>query len=327
MAVSEISGDWQPELVDLSPVAAAFGFEEGFSRPDWKVIERAIDQTAAPEDLDTAWSDAAIQWLLKLKTDLGGEYRLTCSKEFLLVSTQDFGAASDLLCFAETTLEKIYSALKEAAWQWGHGKHVILLFAEDDDYYQYVSYFYGEGVHPASGGCLIHQDYAHIAMFMGDGRSIRTMLAHELTHNSVVHLQLPLWLNEGLAVLFQRTASEWQAQVLEEDLRERHFAFWNPETIQEFWAGVSFGKPGEPNELSYSLAEILVRLLLQQPEHFGGFVQNARWEDAGQTAALDWVGQDLGILAATFLGEGNWRPSRKAIVACWKAANDQESGQ
>ncbi len=183
-----------------------------------------------------------------------------------------------------------------------------------------VSFFYQDGIHPASGGCLIHRDYVHIAIFFGDGRSIRTMLAHELTHNSVVHLRLPLWLNEGLAVLFQRTASEWHRDILEGDLRDRHLVFWNPDTIQRFWSGVSFGEPGESNELSYSLAEILVKLLLDQQGEFGAFVQQARWDDAGQTAALDCLGADLGLVAGTFLGEGDWRPQRKRMVECWEAA-------
>src|SRR5579862_6395698 len=227
MAVTEIDSDWHPTLLDLSQVEGVFSFEEGFSRPDWNLIRRAIDEVASSGDLDIAWVDAGIQWALRLQRDLGGEYRVRYSKEFILLSAQDLGTANELPRFTESTLAKIYSALKEAAWKSGHGKHVILLFTDDDDYYQYVSFFYGDGIHPASGGCLIHRDYVHIAGFLGDGRYIRTMLAHELSHNSVVHLRLPLWLNEGLAVLFQRTVSEWQRQVLEGDLQERHMAYWN----------------------------------------------------------------------------------------------------
>jgi hypothetical protein len=43
-------------------------------------------------------------------------------------------------------------------------------------------------------------------------------------------------------------------------------------------------------------------------------------EDAGQTAALEILGADLGEIAGTFLGEGNWRPQRKALIACWETA-------
>ena len=320
VVITEIDSDWRPTLLDLSVVEGAFSFEEGFSRPDWNLIRRTIDEAASSDDLATAWADAGIQWVSRLQRDLGGEYRVRCSQEFILLSAQDLGNATELLRFTETTLEKIHSALKGAAWKSGHGKHVILLFTDDDDYYKYVSFFYSAGVHPASGGCLIHRDYVHIAAFLGDGRNVRTMLVHELSHNSVVHLGLPLWLNEGLAVLFQQMASPWQHQVLEGDLQERHMAYWNTLAIQKFWAGVSFGEPGQSNELSYSLAEILVRLLLERPEHFCTFLQQARWEDAGQTAAIECLGLDLGQVAGTFLGEGNWRPYRKSLVDFWEAA-------
>ena len=323
MAITEIGHDWRPTLLDLGQFEATFSFEEGFSRPNWSLIRKAIGNAATSEDLDTAWIEAVIQWVLRLQHDLGGEYRVRCFNEFILLSAQALGDASQLLRFAQETLERIHSALKEAAWNWEHGKHVILLFTEDDDYFQYVSFFYQDGIHPASGACLIHQEYVHIAAFLGDGSQIRTMLAHELAHNSVVHLGLPLWLNEGLAVLFQRTASDWQGQVLEGDLLDRHRAYWKTDTIQKFWVGVSFGEPGEPNELSYGLAEILVRLLLERQEQFRAFLQQAKWEDAGQTAALDCFGQDLGQIAGTFLGEGNWRPYRKSMVECWEAAKKQ----
>jgi hypothetical protein len=35
---------------------------------------------------------------------------------------------------------------------------------------------------------------------------------------------------------------------------------------------------------------------------------------------LDCFGVSLGDTVATFLGEGNWRPVRKAIVERWEAA-------
>ena len=153
-----------------------------------------------------------------------------------------------------------------------------------------------------------------------DERSIRRVLVHELVHNSVVHLRLPLWLNEGLAVVLDRAAAVWRQTILDHDLRDRHLAYWNAENIQKFWSGVSFGDPGDSNELSYSLAEIVVNLLVGQSKEFGAFLKQAHWDDAGQTAALDVLGADLGQTAGTFLGDGNWRPNRKAMVACWNAA-------
>jgi hypothetical protein len=106
------------------------------------------------------------------------------------------------------------------------------------------------------------------------------------------------------------------------ELAERHFAFWNEENFQPFWAGTSFFQPGDPNQLSYSLDEVCVKLLSEKGDatSFGAFLEAARSDDAGQTAALDVLGVDLGEIAGTFLGEGNWRPRRRAMIACWESA-------
>jgi hypothetical protein len=100
----------------------------------------------------------------------------------------DADLSGELLDFAERTLDQIRAGLKDAAWNSGHGKHVILLFLEEDDYYQYVSYFHRDGTHPTSGGCLIYKGYVHIAAPY-EPFGLRQMLAHELSHNCVVHLK------------------------------------------------------------------------------------------------------------------------------------------
>ena len=315
---------WHPTLIDLAQVEGAFAFREGYSRPDWQIIGEAIKQTVAPDKVSEGWTEAAIQWARQVGADSGEGYHTRLSSEFILLSALEPAAAAQLLAFAEGALDKIYGLLQNAAWRSGCGKHVIFLFAEEDDYYQYVSDFYSDGVHPTSGGCLLHRGYVHIAMPYLGGRNVRRVLAHELMHNCVVHLPLPHWLNEGLAMIFDRTVAQGRQPILDRELRDRHLAFWNSESIQEFWAGVSFGEPGDANELSYSLAEIIVNLLLSQSRNFGEFVKHADWHDAGQTAALEVLNNDLGETAGTFLGEGNWRPRREALVECWEAAKIKE---
>lgn len=318
-APAEPDTEWLPELIDLSQVDGAFSFEEGYSRPDWKVIAEAIQQQAiGPGELEVAWNEAARQWVMQLQSDLGGDYRVEDSPRFILLTTLDAKMAGEILNFAENTWNQICDRLKDAAWNSGHGKHVILLFQEEDDYYQYVSYFHRDGTHPTSGGCLIHKDYVHIAAPY-EPFGLRQILAHELTHNCVVHLRLPLWLNEGLAMLFQGTVAMTSRPLVDFELKERHLAFWNPENIQEFWSGISFHRPGDSNELSYNLAEIVLNLLLEKEGDWGTFLKEAQWGDAGQTAAMDYLGTDLGEVMATFLGEGDWRPRRKAMVTLWEA--------
>jgi hypothetical protein len=72
--------------------------------------------------------------------------------------------------------------------------------------------------------------------------------------------------------------------------------------------------PGEESDLSYSLAPILVTLLLEKDGDFIAFIRNADWRDAGQEAALTILERDLGEVAGEFLGSGNWRPQPKAIA-------------
>lgn len=151
-------------LIDLSQLSGAFHFEEGFSRPDWRVIHQAVqERVTGAVELDAAWSEVAWQWIQQLRSDLGGDYQVKKSRRFILLSALGEEAAAKVLAFAERTMEQIRERLGDAAWHTGHGPHVIVLFAEEDDYYQYVSWYHQEGTHPMSGGCLLCDGYVHIA--------------------------------------------------------------------------------------------------------------------------------------------------------------------
>src|SRR5215831_8544774 len=152
------------ELIDLSRFPDAFSYEAGFSRPNWPVIRRLLQEQVSADQLRSAWVEVGTQWMGRLVQNLGAGYRLDTSDEFLMVSALKPQTAREVLFMAENILAGIESALGEAAWKPDYGKHIILLFAEGDDYYQYLSYFYPEGVHPASGGCLLTRDYVHIAI-------------------------------------------------------------------------------------------------------------------------------------------------------------------
>jgi hypothetical protein len=325
--IMEAASQSTPQLINLEEVEGAFNFEEGFSRPAWRVISKAIQRkTVETIDLNAAWDEAVRQWLIHLQQDLGGEYQIAESRRFFLLASLELETRKKILSFAEETLTQIREHLQDAVWKPEHGKHAILLFAEDDDYYQYVSYFHRDGIHPTSGGCLIHKDYVHIAVPY-EPRYFRQVLTHELTHNCVVHLHLPLWLNEGLAKMFQRAVATRTPPLLDHELRERHLAFWNEQNVQEFWAGISFQKPGDSNHLSYSLAEVIINLLLERRGNWGAFLKQAQWGDGGQTAALECLDVNLGNVMGTFLGEGDWRPRRKAMVALWEARKKAGEGE
>jgi hypothetical protein len=128
-----------------------------------------------------------------------------------------------------------------------------------------------------------------------------------------------------MEVEIRPTGRRSQTIILTRELAEEHRAYWNEQNIQEFWAGLSFQKPGEVNKLSYSLSLILLEVLSNPWSDFLDFVQNADFRDAGQDAAQKWLGRCLGEAVSGFLGHGNWRPNRKAIADIWEMRKRQKS--
>ena len=330
----------EPQLIPPEIVEPALSYKDGFHRADWPAIKQWIAANISSLEADVALSEAALLWVKKLRDDLGGDYFVIESRRTILLCDQPLETARWLLDYAGRTEQTIKAQLGDVAWSGASGKDVILVFSDEDDYYEYLSHHSPDGEQATSGGVCIHSGYTHIAVPWRDENDVANAIVHELTHDCLAHLPLPLWLNEGVAVTLQKAIAplprgitqsdqdalysasvNWNPPMMWDELAERHFAFWNEENVQSFWAGTSFFEPGEPNELSYSLAEVFVKLLSERGSAaaFHAFLQSARQEDAGQTAALDLLGTNLGEIAGTFLGEGEWRPVRKAMVSLWKA--------
>jgi hypothetical protein len=320
---------------------AAFTVAHGFHRADWNTIRIWIERNVAPPDHDQAWNEAALLWVEMLRDDLGGNYVVRQSRQTILLCDQDEETAGWLLEYAGRAVDGVKQHLREVAWGGALTRDVLLVFSDEDDYYQYVSHHCPDGEQAASGGMCIHSEYTHIAMPWHDALDAANTVVHELTHGCLAHLSLPAWLNEGVALTLQRliappsrapgqgdqqviftAAINWNPPMMWDELAERHFEFWNEKNIQSFWAGTSFYEPGDSNALSYSLAEVLVKLLSERGDAaaFRSFLQAAQHDDAGQSAALDILSADLGEIAGTFLGEGEWRPKGKAMVAAWDSA-------
>jgi hypothetical protein len=271
-----------------------------------------VRQNVPKEEMVAAWEYLAFRWLKELQRDWGGDCRIYTSRCFYCLS--DVGGATTriLLDYAESTVETIRNGLGRTAWSGFHGKHVLLLFADPDDYFAYISHYHAEGTHMLSAGIFVRRGYAHIALPYGDTLSAQHTLAHELAHNLVCHLPIPLWLNEGLAVTIEKRMTR-RPFVMDRELAERHRNHWNETNIQSFWAGRTYDEPGDGSQLSYSLGEILVALLSEQGPAFAEFVRAADWRDAGQDAAVNFLGQGLEEVVSGFLGPGDWRPQRKTI--------------
>jgi hypothetical protein len=289
-----------------------FAEQEGFPRPDWPAIGAWIKGNVPPERSEDAWQGITREWLDRTRTTLGGDYRVAEAQHFHLLSELDERAQHHLLSFLEEARSSMLRRLDAIHLPKGHGKHVVLRFGTEDDYYRYISYFDPEGEHAGSSGMFLRRGYLHVAYPHHERLNAdQAVLVHEFSHNLLVNLPLPSWLSEALAMAFERDIAGSAGPPLTRELAEEHRAYWNAQTIQEFWRGLSFHKI-ESQKLAYSLARILLDFITTDlqppPAQFRDFVIHADRKDAGQAAAQAYLEIDLADLVATFLGPGDWQP-------------------
>ncbi len=302
-----------------------FSEELGFPRPDWRAISGWMQAHVRQADLHASWQQAARHWLMRLRNGLGGKYAMAESTHFHLLSELDPRQQEEHLKFLEKTRIRLLATLGDVAWSPGTGKHVVLRFTEQDDYFAYLSYFFPDGNYATSSGVLLPRGYVHIAYPAMAATYEQATLAHEFAHNLLCHLPLPRWLGELLAMLFEAEIANSGAPAMDGELAGRHHAFWNAQRIQQFWRGELFYTE-EGQALSYSLSRVLQVLILTDlrpsPEQFRRFVLRADRNDAGAIAVQEELGIDLGDLVGRFLGPGDWAPA----VPLWPAKNTSKSG-
>jgi len=293
-----------------------FQHAHGFPRPNWGAINGWLRAFARRAEYHELWLQFTRLWLERLRAGLGGNYAVAESENFHLLSELAPKGRDTLLAFCEaarTRIDRVVGEIDEAET---HGKHLILRFTDTDDYYAYISHFHADGEYAGSGGMFLRDGYCHIAFPQsGSDGEDRRVLAHELTHNLLVSLPLPPWLNEALAMAFESDLAGGTQGALTPELAAEHRAYWDAATIQEFWLGASFSNV-EGQELAYSLSRVLLNLIhndIRPPhEEFRRFVLRADWGDAGAIAAREHLDIALENLVASFLGPGEWAPRPKS---------------
>jgi hypothetical protein len=286
---------------------------EGYPRPQWPAIGAIID-TLPVELVHEHWCEAARVWQRATALHLGRPYALRETPNFLVLSPLEARATELIERFVERAWKQIVAQLDGLAADDGYGKRVVMLFATQDAYYEYSAFFYPDGEHPLSAGVFLNAEYAHIAIPFHDIPETEATIAHELTHCYVRSLPLPLWLNEGLAVTFENEICANRPLRMDADRLAEHHAFWNEETIQEFWSGHSFRRSDEGIDLSYELARYCVRALAHDQDPFIEFAKNAHFDDGGEAAAVQVYGGSLGGLIEQFFGAGDWAPRPSSIT-------------
>lgn len=285
-----------------------------WDRQPWPGGGDAVELHAHANGLAAGWVDA-------LGAALGGGYRRTESPHFMLLTALETRPARVLADYLERARRRVLATLEGIASDEGHGKTVVLVLADEEAYYRYVSHYgpASEGEQAFSGGMFIDAGYGHFVFAAGSFEQMEPVVVHELTHCLVRHLPIPAWLNEGLAVNTERRFAPTAQRYRAEELQFLFQRFWTAETIQEFWSGKSFLRPDDGQPLSYELARILVQLLDKDYALLRAFTAAAHRDDGGAAAAGEALGTDLGAFAAVVLGDGPWEPQ----PALWREGTEK----
>jgi len=238
-------------------------------------------------------NDDVDKWVDELRDRLGDPYEVISSKRFLVVSGRPSREGDILVTAMERATSRIEKQLSGIARVRRDPKNVAILFHDHKTFLHYVSEFFpedGEYGHP--GGMFIADGWGHFVLPADPIRSIESSITHELTHAFCSHLELPSWIDEGLAESMEFAAGFKQAEVFDKERIDEHRGYWNDETLEAFWSGMSF-KSIDGQRLSYQLAEFLLNALPGEPEQLAQFVNNASWKDAGHQAARSILGVEL----------------------------------
>ncbi len=294
---------WLQETDQRFPFSNHVMVSHNFPRVDWGVVRAWVESLENEKLRGDAWSSSVDAWLLHLQAALGEKYHLTRSEAAILLSPLEKKVASATLEFMSRTLKRVVKVLDGIAEVSPSRKNILIVFETEDEYYDYVSYYYPEeGEFAFSGGMFISEGYAHFVTVQSDLRTVEPVIAHEMTHACLSHLPIPLWLDEGLAVntehrLIGNISRLYSAQ----EMRAKHLAFWGADEVQEFWSGKSFSRTDDGNMLSYDLAKILVDVFAKDWDNFREFVLAAKWQDGGAEAAQRCLGTNLGDYVCFFL--------------------------
>lgn len=287
---------------------------DGLPILDWAAFLEWVDQIPSDEAAAVAVTDCKRGWLLHLRNALGEGYEVHESRHAMVLSPYSARSASNMLDFIERTRRRITSTLDGVACFDDADRAILIVFGDQATYYRYVSHAYpDDGEFAFSSGMFLPGGCPHfVTMHDDETHQVERVIAHEMTHASVAHLPIPLWVNEGLAVNVERRLMGALPKLhTPTELRNKHLAFWDTHTIQEFWSGRSFGRPDDGSMLSYDLAQILIEILAGTWPQFRAFTLAARYDDAGASAAREHLQLDLGeSIAAIFERESaeGWGP-------------------
>jgi len=292
--------------VSLSTIPGAFHLP----RPDWDAIRGWVEKHVADSERSQIWATLAVQWLDILNEALGGSYRIEKGDRILLFAPRDYVESETLLDAAESALRLIVDILGNVAATSWEGPLVLLLFADAETFCRYVSPFDQERAYFRAGAVCFKKEYIHVVLRPYPLDTLRSNIYHEITHACFCHLELPLWLEEGITQLIEVEGNSHHIQFhLDGKIAGEMRKYWQEHGLRDFWWGGGFWADDEGQGHCYSLAEVLFRLLLTDYRKLlPSFIRHAHAADAGDSAAQEFLGKRVEAIAKEFLGPGSWAP-------------------
>lgn len=302
-------------------ISNAMSWDEGIPTPQWDLLTTWVESQVEDHDAYETWTDIARQWLEQVGEALGGVFRLLESENVLLLSADADAPPESMLHFVEQCRSAVVGILRGVAAFPGPGKSVVVVMPDSDRYYAYLARYTPEGNQGSSAGMQIREGYPHIVLNAHDPPAAGATLAHETLHAALTHLSLPQWVEEGLAQMFEHDMAPHGVMLVNQEMADEHKKYWKKHSLDDFWRGEGFHKAGRAQKLSYQLAEILMRVLVEEhrPRWFGlvkepqrrffQFLRFADVADCGAESARAHLGMSLSDIAGKFLGPGEWEPS------------------
>jgi hypothetical protein len=315
------SPEMKPPPFVLPDDARFFDHASGFPKMRAAGIEAWLRDEVAPGDRRAAIYALSRRWLNRLIPALRTPHAISESTHFLLLSVPKVDQIKRVLLFLEETRRRVLQSLASACPPHDRPKHLVVVFGDHADYDRFTAAEAPEREREIadSGGMFIPHGIPHIVLPSSDLVAIHATLVHELVHDCVAHLPLPLWLNEGITQMLEYDIVSWRPFELDRDMKQKHAGHWTADSIQDFWSGRSFMLPGDVQKVSYNLSVVLVRKILSQHsagrENFWEFVRCAEASDAGAASLGEHMGTALEDLVGDFLGPGDWAP-RLPLADC-----------
>lgn len=316
--------------IEREQIAPFLTVSEGLPQVDWGMAEIWIERTA---DRDASTSQSlrravAAAWLDELRDAMPTDSRRWRRGAVEGLAPLEGSVGLRAANAADLSLDVIGRALREI-----RGDPVmhpippiaVVVLASAEEYYSFISHFYGEeGEYATSGGIYVRSSADTFPLLAVNGQTpehLEATIAHELTHHALhpptvaaAHdAGLPLWAEEGLTQLMEERVTGIANFRFDREFLARHRSLWDEIGFDGFTDGSIFHSPeGERQELSYNLAHALTNsLLTTKAKAFFAFARACRNEGANaEDAAHEHLGGSVEDLARALLWGGGDRKRR-----------------